>query len=116
LRRRPSSLASVDRPNRPLTREHGGLMSWPENFYRPRERKPNSEGTYRPANSLSARAMQLSIFGSMVCSIDIYLQRYVPKHLSGSLLVKKWMSGIFILMDAGSLALLFNKLIIQATI
>jgi hypothetical protein len=26
------------------------------------------------------------------------------------------MSGIFILMDAGSLALLFNKLIIQATI
>jgi hypothetical protein len=58
-------------------------MSWPENFYRPRERKPNSEGTYRPANSLSARAMQLSIFGSMVCSIDIYLQRYVPKHLSG---------------------------------
>ncbi|KAI5573576.1 hypothetical protein BDE02_10G088800 [Populus trichocarpa] len=66
LRRRPSSLASVDRPNRPLTREHGGLMSWPENFYRPRERKPNCEGTYRPANSLSARAMQLSIFGSMV--------------------------------------------------
>jgi hypothetical protein len=34
----------------------------------------------------------------------------------GSLLVKKWMSGIFILMDAGSLALLSNKLIIQATI
>nr|AVA17714.1 SOS1-like protein 1B [Populus nigra] len=66
LRRRSSSLASVDRPNRPLTREHGGLMSWPENFYRPRERKPNCEGTYRPANSLSARAMQLSIFGSMV--------------------------------------------------
>nr|AQN76653.1 Na+/H+ antiporter [Populus pruinosa]AQN76654.1 Na+/H+ antiporter [Populus pruinosa]AQN76655.1 Na+/H+ antiporter [Populus pruinosa]AQN76656.1 Na+/H+ antiporter [Populus pruinosa]AQN76662.1 Na+/H+ antiporter [Populus pruinosa] len=57
---------SVDRPNRPLTREHGGLMSWPENFYRPREHKPNCEGTYLPVNSLSARAMQLSIFGSMV--------------------------------------------------
>ncbi|XP_011021707.1 PREDICTED: sodium/hydrogen exchanger 8-like isoform X2 [Populus euphratica] len=66
LRRRSSSLASVDHPNRPLTREHGGLMSWPENFYRPREHKPNCEGTYRPVNSLSARAMQLSIFGSMV--------------------------------------------------
>ncbi|KAG6757580.1 hypothetical protein POTOM_037898 [Populus tomentosa] len=64
--RRSSSLASVDHPNRPLTREHGGLMSWPENFYRPRERKSNCEGTYRQANSLSARAMQLSIFGSMV--------------------------------------------------
>ncbi|KAI5582565.1 hypothetical protein BDE02_07G094000 [Populus trichocarpa] len=117
LRRRSSSLASVDHPNRPLTREHGGLMRWPENFYRPREqRKPNCEGTCRPANSLSARAMQQSIFGSMACSINIYLQRYVPKHLLGSLLVKKWMSGIFILMHAGSLALLFNKLIIQATI
>ncbi|KAI5582562.1 hypothetical protein BDE02_07G094000 [Populus trichocarpa] len=67
LRRRSSSLASVDHPNRPLTREHGGLMRWPENFYRPREqRKPNCEGTCRPANSLSARAMQQSIFGSMV--------------------------------------------------
>ncbi|KAG6767376.1 hypothetical protein POTOM_028580 [Populus tomentosa] len=39
LRRRSSSLASVDHPNRPLTREHGGLMRWPENFYRPREQR-----------------------------------------------------------------------------
>ncbi|XP_011022872.1 PREDICTED: uncharacterized protein LOC105124525 [Populus euphratica] len=67
LRRSSSSLASVDHPNRPLTREHGGVMRWPENFYGPREqRKPNCEGTCRPANSLSARAMQQSIFGSMV--------------------------------------------------
>ncbi|XP_034911297.1 sodium/hydrogen exchanger 8 isoform X2 [Populus alba] len=64
--RRSSSLASVDHSNRPLTREHGGLMSWPENFYRRRERKSNCEGTYRQANSLPARAMQLGIFGSMV--------------------------------------------------
>ncbi|CAK7326876.1 unnamed protein product [Dovyalis caffra] len=64
--RRISSSVLVDHPHRPLTREHGGLVSWPENFYPPRERKQNSEGTDRPANSLSARAMQLSIFGSMV--------------------------------------------------
>ncbi|KAJ6431616.1 hypothetical protein OIU84_018990 [Salix udensis] len=64
LRRRSPSLPSL--LNRPLTREHGGLMSWPENFYRPGECEPNFEGTYRPSNSLSARAMQLGIFGSMV--------------------------------------------------
>ncbi|KAJ6917077.1 hypothetical protein NC652_019456 [Populus alba x Populus x berolinensis] len=65
LRRSSSSLASVDHPNRPLTREHGGLMRWPENFYRPREqRKPNCEGTCPPANSLSARAMQQSILAA----------------------------------------------------
>uniref|UniRef100_A0A6N2MJ12 Cation/H+ exchanger transmembrane domain-containing protein n=1 Tax=Salix viminalis TaxID=40686 RepID=A0A6N2MJ12_SALVM len=97
LRRRSPSLPSL--LNRPLTREHGGLMSWPENFYRPGECEPNFEGTYRPSNSLSARAMQLGIFGSMVCSINIYLQRYVPKHLLGALLVKIRMSGIFILIN-----------------
>nr|AOX13591.1 SOS1-like protein [Populus alba x Populus glandulosa] len=66
LRRRSSSLVSVDHPQRSFTREHGGLMSWPENLYKPREREQNCVGTCRSENSLPVRAMQLSIFGSMV--------------------------------------------------
>nr|AVA17744.1 SOS1-like protein 1 [Populus tremuloides] len=66
LRRGSSSLVSVDHPQRSFTREHGGLMSWPENLYKPREREQNCVGTCRSENSLPVRAMQLSIFGSMV--------------------------------------------------
>nr|AVA17725.1 SOS1-like protein 1 [Populus davidiana] len=66
LRRRSSPLVSVDHPQRSFTREHGGLMSWPENLYKPREREQNCVGTCRSENSLPVRAMQLSIFGSMV--------------------------------------------------
>ncbi|XP_011024866.1 PREDICTED: sodium/hydrogen exchanger 7-like isoform X2 [Populus euphratica] len=66
LRRGSSSLVSVDNPHRSFTREYGGLLSWPENLYKPREREQNCVGTCRSENSLSVRAMQLSIFGSMV--------------------------------------------------
>nr|AVA17738.1 SOS1-like protein 1 [Populus monticola] len=66
LRRGSSSLVLVDHPHRSFTREHGGLMSWPENLYKQREREQNCVGTCRSENSLSVRAMQLSIFGSMV--------------------------------------------------
>ncbi|KAK2635611.1 hypothetical protein Ddye_030403 [Dipteronia dyeriana] len=68
LLRRPSSLLSnsSDQPHRPLSKEHGNLMSWPEHFYKARQHEQNPEGTDHKANSLSARAMQLSIFGSMV--------------------------------------------------
>ncbi|XP_061986019.1 sodium/hydrogen exchanger 8-like isoform X1 [Populus nigra] len=66
LRRGSSSLVLVDHPHRSFTREYGGLMSWPENLYKQREREQNCVGTCRSENSLSVRAMQLSIFGSMV--------------------------------------------------
>lgn len=64
LQRRSSWLPPApDHPHK------SGLMSWPENFFKPRQHKQNSEGNDQPANSLSARAMQLSIYGSMVCLI-----------------------------------------------
>ncbi|KAJ7954466.1 Sodium/hydrogen exchanger 7 [Quillaja saponaria] len=68
LLRRSSSLIphSVDLPHKSLSKEHGGLMSWPDHFYKPREHKDNSEGIKNQVNSLSARAMQLSRYGSMV--------------------------------------------------
>lgn len=69
LSRRSSALLphAVDHPHRSLGREHSGLMSWPENFFQPTQHKQNSEGVKRKTNSLSERAMQLSIYGSMVC-------------------------------------------------
>ncbi|KAK7359534.1 hypothetical protein VNO77_01495 [Canavalia gladiata] len=68
LVRRSSSLLShaADHSHRSLRREHGGLMSWPEHFYKQKHHKQRSEGIGQQTNSLSARAMQLSIYGSMV--------------------------------------------------
>ncbi|CAK9163719.1 unnamed protein product, partial [Ilex paraguariensis] len=68
LQRRSSSLLpqSVDHPTRSLSREHGGLMSWPAQFFEPRHHPHDPEETHHKLNNLSARAMQLSIFGSMI--------------------------------------------------
>ncbi|XVF85519.1 hypothetical protein PTKIN_Ptkin17bG0123900 [Pterospermum kingtungense] len=60
------SLSSFNHPHRTSSREHGGLMSWPEHFYKERKHSQNHGATDRQANGLSARAMHLSIFGSMV--------------------------------------------------
>ncbi|XP_015957926.1 sodium/hydrogen exchanger 8 [Arachis duranensis] len=67
--RRSNSLLShsMEHPHRTLrSREHSGLMSWPENFYKQKPHRHNSEGNGRQITNLSARAMQLSIYGSMV--------------------------------------------------
>ncbi|XP_037495007.1 sodium/hydrogen exchanger 7, partial [Jatropha curcas] len=48
--------------HRPPSKEHE-LMSWPDSFYKAKSQKDLEN---RQPNSLSARAMQLSIFGSMV--------------------------------------------------
>ncbi|XVE85547.1 hypothetical protein DITRI_Ditri17bG0099000 [Diplodiscus trichospermus] len=57
--------SSFNQPHRTLSREHG-LMSWPEHFYKARQHTQTHGATDQRANRLSARAMQLSIFGSMV--------------------------------------------------
>lgn len=69
LQQRPSqlSLQAGNHANRSLNREHGGLMSWPEQFYQARQPKQSPDAKDLQPFSLSARAMQLSIFGSMVC-------------------------------------------------
>lgn len=57
LQRRSSSVVSrsVDHPSRSLSREHCGLMSWPEHFFNPRQQA-----------NMSARALQLNKFERMV--------------------------------------------------
>lgn len=67
LYRRPSSLtpprgSSSDQLQRSFSKEHRGLMSWPESIYKAKQQEEISRQTL----SLSERAMQLSIFGSMV--------------------------------------------------
>jgi hypothetical protein len=67
----PRSLHAVDHPH--SSRQHSGLMSWPEHFYAQNQHKQSSE---QQSNSLSARAMHLSIYGSMVCQYRITLASY----------------------------------------
>ncbi|PON63828.1 hypothetical protein TorRG33x02_275380 [Trema orientale] len=82
LQRKSSSFVphSGDNPHRPLSREHGGNMSWPEHFYKKRHHKQNVEGIGRHANSLSAKAMHLSIYGSTV-NIRRHIQSYPGSNL-----------------------------------
>ncbi|KAJ0039259.1 hypothetical protein Pint_22522 [Pistacia integerrima] len=63
LRRKSSLLShSSDQPHTSLSREHGGLMSWPEHL-KACQRKLSSLETNRNANSFSAKARDVSIFG-----------------------------------------------------
>lgn len=66
LQKRSSSLIShsADHPSGSLGREHGGLMSWPEQVFKSKHH--DREVADEQENNLSARALQLSIFGSMV--------------------------------------------------
>ncbi|XP_042501434.1 sodium/hydrogen exchanger 8-like [Macadamia integrifolia] len=67
LLKRPASLVphSVD-PQRCPSREYRRFMSWPENFYKPKRCHRHPDVADQEANNLSARALQLSIYGSMV--------------------------------------------------
>ncbi|QCD83706.1 solute carrier family 9 [Vigna unguiculata] len=66
--RRSSSLLlhAGDHHHRSFRRKHSGLMSWPEHFYKHKNNEQTSEGIERQTYSLSARAVHLSIYGSMV--------------------------------------------------
>lgn len=68
LQRRSSSLLShsIDHSSMSFTREHGGLMSWPENSYKAMQHRQDVEQTGQHETNMSTRAMQLSIYGSMI--------------------------------------------------
>ncbi|WOH15660.1 hypothetical protein DCAR_0935203 [Daucus carota subsp. sativus] len=77
LQRRSSSLVShtKDHPTRSLSKEHCGLMSWPEQFYmqtQPSEHR--IEETDKIGSNLSVRAMQLSMYGSMIDNTRLHAQ------------------------------------------
>ncbi|XVE74580.1 hypothetical protein DITRI_Ditri12bG0028700 [Diplodiscus trichospermus] len=60
------SPSSFNHSHRTLSRGHRSLMSWPELFYKARQHTQIDGATDQQANRLSARELQLSIFGSMV--------------------------------------------------
>ncbi|XP_027097451.1 sodium/hydrogen exchanger 7-like isoform X3 [Coffea arabica] len=86
LQRRSSSLIShsVDHPSGSLTGEHGGLMSWPEEFYKIRQHQNDPEKANEKKNNLSARAIQLSIFGSIINNAPGNAQRFSGSGLKPS--------------------------------
>lgn len=74
LQRRSSSFMkhAVDCSTKSLGKEHSGLMSWPEHFYKPNKQTQTSAGPSGQVNSLSSRALQLSMFGSLVCQLQLF--------------------------------------------
>ncbi|KAL7000703.1 Son of sevenless 1, partial [Sarracenia purpurea var. burkii] len=79
LQRRISSMVShtVEHPTRTLSKVHSGLMSWPENTRKASQHGITHDGTdQQQAHNLSAMAMQLSIFGSMVDKGDWHFKRF----------------------------------------
>lgn len=65
LQRRKSSILLRDQSSRSLIRDHAGLVSWPENHYKSHQQLPDGK-EIDDNQSLSAKAMQLSIYGSTV--------------------------------------------------
>ncbi|KAL9241734.1 hypothetical protein vseg_015808 [Gypsophila vaccaria] len=61
---RKSSLLLHDQSSRSLAREHGGLLSWPENHFKSQQHRGDDKEPNLSKNNLSATAMQLSIYGS----------------------------------------------------
>ncbi|XP_010936832.1 sodium/hydrogen exchanger 8 isoform X2 [Elaeis guineensis] len=59
------SQAAIE-PPRSLSREHGGFLSWPESLYKAKGRNQSPDESDKQPISLSAKAMELSIYGSMV--------------------------------------------------
>ncbi|KAK8942058.1 Sodium/hydrogen exchanger 7 [Platanthera guangdongensis] len=64
-KRTVSRLSQTSEPTRPFSRRHEGLMSWPENFLK----RASSNATNDPQRSLSARAMELSMYGSLMNNV-----------------------------------------------
>lgn len=64
-KRAVSRLSQTIEPSRSFSREHGSLMSWPENFVK--RASPNA--TNDPQHSLSTRAMELSMYGSLMNNV-----------------------------------------------
>ncbi|XP_062202100.1 sodium/hydrogen exchanger 7-like [Phragmites australis] len=67
LQRTASLLSQTHEPPRTLSKEHSGLLRWPESFRK--SRGPHNVSfaeTRNQPGSFSARALQLSMYGSMI--------------------------------------------------
>nr|ACJ63441.1 salt overly sensitive 1 [Salicornia brachiata] len=81
LQRRKSSFLLPEQSARNLTnKEHSGLLSWPDTQYKSHQHLPVGEEIEDDEN-LSAKAMQLSIYGSMVKDAPIRGQSFKGDNL-----------------------------------
>lgn len=65
---RPKSFLQHEKSTTSLVREHGGLLSWPENCFKSEQHQEDTRGMDEHVDLLGT-AMQLSIFGSKVENI-----------------------------------------------
>ncbi|KAK1387163.1 Salt overly sensitive 1 [Heracleum sosnowskyi] len=87
LQRRSSSLVShtKDHPSRSLSKEHCGLMSWPEQFYTQTQSNEHRVAeTDKNVTNLSVRAMQLSMYGSMIDNTRLHARSSRGKNKKSS--------------------------------
>ncbi|XP_021727954.1 sodium/hydrogen exchanger 8-like [Chenopodium quinoa] len=71
LLRRKSSLLLHDQSSRSLSsRDHAGLLSWPENQYKSYQHLPDGQ-EIDDSQNLSAKAMRLSIYGSTAKDVPV---------------------------------------------
>nr|ACZ57357.1 plasma membrane Na+/H+ antiporter [Zygophyllum xanthoxylum] len=61
-----SFIHAGDRAHKSMSKEHKGLMSWPEHFFTAKHPKKDLEEADNHTDSLSEKAMHLSMFGSTV--------------------------------------------------
>ncbi|RWW20230.1 hypothetical protein GW17_00015665 [Ensete ventricosum] len=88
-KRSASWITQSGEPQRPLSKEHTGLLSWPEHLYKAtgHHLSPN-ESIKQSTSFLSAKAVELSIYGSMVSEPELY----IPSAFFFPLVSLTWMS------------------------
>lgn len=71
-------------------------MSWPEQFYMPAQPEHPVEETDEHANTLSVRAMQLSMYGSMVCLNHFMNSLYSRDHFMNCMYSREQITNILV--------------------
>lgn len=72
-KRSASWILQSGEPQRTPSMEHIGLLSWPEHLYKATGHHQSPNESIRQSTSLSAKAMELSIYGSMVSELELYI-------------------------------------------
>lgn len=72
-KRSASWILQSGEPQRTPSMEHIGLLSWPEHLYKATGHHQSPNESIKQSTSLSAKAMELSIYGSMVSELELYI-------------------------------------------
>nr|AMK51995.1 Na+/H+ antiporter [Halogeton glomeratus] len=81
LQRQKSSFLLHDQSARSLIKGHSGLLSWPENQYKSHQHLPGTQEVDDDDQDLAAKAMRLSIYGSMAKDVPVRGQSFQGNNL-----------------------------------